>query len=397
MPLSLLNNTALRLLGLFGLLFLAYTAIAAPPGPVPAPPVQTLKPPPAPQIAARAYILQDFESGRVLIEQNADELLEPASLTKLMTAYVVFSQLKDGRFKPTDKVRISEKAWRTAGSRMYLELDSEVPVEELLKGMIIQSGNDASVALAEFVAGSEDSFVAMMNQYAARLGLTHSHYLNSTGMPMEGHVTTTRDMARMARSLIRHFPEYYSLYSEKEYTYNDITQHNRNALLWRDNSVDGVKTGYTEAAGYCLVSSAKRNNMRLIGVVMGTESKKARASESQKMLNYGFRFYETLELYKPGNMLDSQRVWMGTEEQIPLGVKHSLWVTIPRERARDLSATTQVKHYLEAPIYKDTDYGEVRVSLDGEEIARAPLVALKSIPEGNFFQQTLDYILLQFE
>lgn len=331
------------------------------------------------------------------MEKNADMPLEPASLTKLMTAYVVFSELRDGRFKLDDKVRISEKAWRMAGSRMYLELDSEVTVQELLKGMIIQSGNDASVALAEFVAGSEDSFAAMMNQYAKRLGLQQTHYMNSTGMPAENHITTARDITRMAWALIKHFPEYYTLYSEKEYTYNGITQHNRNALLWRDPSVDGVKTGYTEAAGYCLVSSAKRNQMRLISVVMGTENKKARASESQKMLNYGFRFYETLELYTPGAILGNERVWQGAEESVHLGVKEPLYITIPRDRAKHLEASTQVQARLIAPIIAGQTYGEIRVRLDDEEIARAPLVALKTIQEGNFFQQALDYVLLQFE
>jgi len=246
-----------------------------------------------PELSAPAYILQDFYSGKVLMKQNADQRFEPASLTKLMTAYLVFKKLKAGKIKLTDEVLISEKAWRMIGSKMYIEVGKRVPVELLIKGMVIQSGNDASVALAEFVAGTEDAFAALMNQEAQRLGLTNSHFTNSTGIPGEQHYSSAHDLVRLARSLIRDFPEYYHWYSELEFTYNNIKQHNRNVLLWRDPSVDGVKTGYTKAAGYCLIASAKRGKMRLISVVMGAESKKKRHSDSEEMLNYGFHFFET--------------------------------------------------------------------------------------------------------
>ena len=349
------------------------------------------------QISARSYILKDFHSNQILQEQNADERVEPASLTKLMTAYIVFSELRSSRIKLTDTVRISEKAWRTGGSRMYLEVDSDVSIEDLLRGMIIQSGNDASVALAEFMAGSEETFASMMNHYAERLGLSSSHFMNSTGMPAEQHYTTARDMANMASALIRDFPDYYRYYSEKEFTYNEITQRNRNQLLWRDPSVDGVKTGYTEAAGYCLVSSAQQKEMRLISVVMGTESPKTRLTESQKLLTYGFRFFETYKLYDPDKPLGTPRVWQGEIKRLPVGLRQPLYATIPRGQYQQLKPSLQLQNQIVAPVAVDTVLGSVQVKLDDRVVAERPLVALQSVAEGNLWRWLVDYVLLQFQ
>lgn len=352
--------------------------------------------PGGPQVAAKSYILQDFYSGRVLLESNADLRVEPASLTKLMTAYIAFNELQGGHIKLTDKVRISEKAWRMDGSRMYIEHGSEVTVEELLKGIIIQSGNDASVALAEHIAGSEESFAEVMNQYAKKLGMTNTNYINTTGMPGETHYTSARDMAIIAAALIRQFPDFYKYYSEREYTYNNITQHNRNTLLWQDESVDGLKTGYTEAAGYCLVTSAKQKNMRLIAVVMGTAGAKARASETRKMLTYGFRFFETHELYKANSALDKQRVWRGEVKEVQLGLEQALYVTVPRGQYKSLKAGLQVEKQIFAPVLKGTKMGTVKVTLDDKILADLPLVALHDVKEGNWFQRILDYVLIRF-
>lgn len=259
---------------------------------------QPITTPAPPTLAAESYILMDFLSDTLIAEKDIDKKVEPASITKMMTAYVVFTELKNGNLRTDDLIRVSEKAWRTGGSKMFIEVNKTVSVSDLLKGMIIQSGNDACIAFAEHIAGTEETFTDLMNQYAKKLGMKNSHFTNSTGLPSEGHYITARDAAILAKAIIVDFPEYFPLFSEKEFTFNEITQHNRNTLLWRDPSVDGFKTGHTESAGYCLVSSAKRNGMRLIAVVMGTESQKARADESQNLLNYGFRFYETNLLFK---------------------------------------------------------------------------------------------------
>ncbi|MCP4697076.1 MAG: D-alanyl-D-alanine carboxypeptidase [Gammaproteobacteria bacterium] len=350
-----------------------------------------------PEVAAGAYILMDFHSGQILMEKDADKRMEPASLTKLMTAYAVFSELKSGEIKHTDKVRVSEKAWRMGGSRMYIEVGSEVGVEDLMKGMIVQSGNDASVALAEFVAGSEESFAAVMNQYAKNLGLKNTHYVNSTGMPAKQHYTSARDMAKMAAALIKDFPEYYRLYSQREYTYNNITQQNRNSLLWRNKYVDGMKTGYTKSAGYCLIASAKRDNMRLISVVLGVKTKKVRAQESQKMLTYGLRFYETHRIYKANETLDTKRAWKGHIDNLLLGLQENLYITVPKGRYNELKAILEVNNRAIAPITKGERRGILKVILDGKLLATRPLIALNAVEEGNFFQQLWDYILLLFE
>ncbi len=375
------------------LLLCAYSALAAD---TPAPAV-TPKPPKPPVLAATSFILLDFNTGTVLSEKDSDLQVEPASLTKLMTAYVVFNELKNKHLNLSDTVRISENAWRTQGSRMYVKVNSEVTVEDLLRGMIVQSGNDASVALAEHVAGSEDAFATMMNQYAKRLGLSKTHYQNSTGMPGDNHISSARDMATMAVAIIRDFPEYYSLYSEKEFTYNKIEQSNRNLLLWRDQSVDGMKTGYTKAAGYCLVSSAKRKQMRLISVVMGTDSKKARANESQKILNYGFRFYESHKAYEAGQQVATTRVWHGSSQDLLLTVPEPLYVTIPRGQFPSLRFQSKINPQIQAPLEKGQTVGKVQVLSGDKLIAEQDLVTMQAVTEGSFLQQSLDYLILKFQ
>jgi len=357
----------------------------------------TATPPIPPILAASSFILLDFNTQTVLAEKNSDLQVEPASLTKLMTAYVVFNELKNKHLNLKDKVRISENAWRTQGSRMYVKVNSEVTVGELLRGMIVQSGNDASVALAEHVAGSEDAFAAMMNQYAQRLGLTQTHYQNSTGMPGDNHITSARDMANMAVAIIRDFPEYYSLYSEKNFTYNKIEQSNRNLLLWRDQSVDGMKTGYTKAAGYCLIASAKREQMRLISVVMGTDSKKARANESQKILNYGFRFYESHKAYDAGQKVATTRIWHGDSKDLPLTIRHPFYVTVPRGHFSDLHFQSKINPHISAPIAKGESVGKLQVLSNNKLIIEQDLIAVKAIAKGNLLQQTLDYLVLKFQ
>ena len=353
--------------------------------------------PSPPRLAASGYVLMDFQSGQVLAESNADERMEPASLTKMMTAYTVFHELNAGHIQLDDKVRISEKAWRMTGSRMFIEVGSSVSVEELLKGMIIQSGNDASVALAEFVAGSEDAFVPLMNAHAKNLGLNGTQFANSTGLPHKDHYTTPRDMARLAAVLIREHPDHYGWYSEKKYTYNNITQSNRNLLLYRDDSVDGVKTGHTESAGYCLVASARRDDMRLISVVMGTNSEKARAQESQKLLNYGFRFFETHRLYAAGEPLKQMRIWKGALEALPLGLSEELYVTVPRGQYKDLKASLNVDKTILAPASKGQTFGSVNINLGEEVLAQRPLVALQDVAKGSLWQQVTDHIMLMFQ
>ncbi len=375
--------TLARLLLPFSLLL----AAAAQAAPVPAPP----------KIAASGYLLKDFHSGRILAEENADQRLEPASLTKLMTAYVVFRELRDGNIRLDDEVLVSEKAWRTPGSRMFIEVGKKVTVEQLLKGMIIQSGNDASVALAEYVAGSEDAFANLMNEKAAQLGMNDTHFVNATGLPEPDHYTTPRDILKVAAATIREFPEMYRLYSEREYTFNKIRQRNRNGLLWRDESVDGMKTGHTKAAGYCLVASAKRNDMRLLSVVMGTASERARLDATQALLNYGFRFYDTHRLYGAGEVLSRVRVWKGEQEKVPLGLEQDLYVTIPRRQYKNLEANMRIDPQLTAPIRKGQILGRVEVSLAGEPVTEVPLVALRAVAEGGLMQTLKDSVLLWFE
>jgi D-alanyl-D-alanine carboxypeptidase (penicillin-binding protein 5/6) len=361
-------------------------------------PLQAAMPIPAPpEVNASGYILVDFLSGKVLAERGADQRLEPASLTKIMTAYTIFRELKQGNINLEDSVLISEKAWRTQGSRMFVEVGKRVKVKDLIKGMIIQSGNDACVALAEHIAGSEATFADLMNNHAQRLGMQQTHFVNSTGLPHDDHYTTPADIAKAAMATIREFPEYYAWYSEKSFVFNDIKQHNRNKLLWRDESVDGMKTGHTEAAGYCLVASAMREGMRLVSVVMGTDSESARAKASQSLLNFGFRFYETHQLYTAGQVLNRTRVWKGEKERLPLGLTQDLNVTIPRHQYDNLDAQLEVEPKIMAPVSEGDVLGQVHVTLNGDPVISADLVALKGIADGNIWQQIKDSALLWLE
>lgn len=371
----------------FALLLLAIRLANAEPRPVPA----------APSVAASGYILQDFHTGKVIASSKADEPLDPASLTKLMSAYIVFTELKKGNITLADQVLISETAWRTGGSRMFVEADSRVSVEDLLKGMIIQSGNDATVALAEYVAGTEGAFAELMNHEAKLLGMTGSHFINASGLPGKDHYTTATDLAILTRALIANFPSYYSWYSEKEFTYNDITQQNRNKLLWRDETVDGVKTGHTNSAGYCLVTSANRDGMRLISVVLGTKSPDARARESQKLLNYGYRFFETRRLYAANEPLSKARLWKGERDEIALGVEEDIYVTIPRGQDDSLSAKLHLQETIVAPIAKGENLGSATVAFGDEVLVEKPLVALDSYVEGGIIQRLSDSVLMYFE
>jgi len=353
--------------------------------------------PKAPSIGAKAFILEDFDSGRIIADKDSNKPVEPASITKLMSAYAVFKELHSGNITLSDMVTISEKAWRTPGSRMFIEVGKQVSVEDLIQGMIVQSGNDATVALAEYIAGSEDSFAALMNRHAEALGLKDTHFVNSTGLPDPQHYMTARDIALLAAAIIREFPEYYKWYSQKKFTYNDITQYNRNKLLWRDDSVDGMKTGHTDSAGYCLVTSAKKDNMRLISVVLGTDSEKARADASQSLLNYGFRFYETHKLYDAGQQLATARVWEGETDTVSLGLESPLYATVPRGQYKALAASMTINNRIMAPVNKDETLGSVQVQLGDAVIAGKNLVALQGVGEGSFWQRIVDKALLYFE
>jgi len=352
--------------------------------------------PTAPSIAGTAHILQDYDSGHILMSENADERLPPASITKLMTSYVVSQEIHDGNIKLDDEVLISEKAWRMIGSRSFIEVNTKVTVEALLRGMIVQSGNDAAVALAEHVAGSEEVFAQMMNQYAQKLGMVNTNYQNATGLPGPEHYTTAHDIAILSAALIRDFPEHYQWYAEKEYTYNGITQHNRNKLLWRDNTVDGLKTGHTEEAGYCLVASAKRDDMRLISVVMGTTSEAARAAETQKLLTWGFRFFETKTFYQPGQVLAEESVWKGAQDKVELGLQDGLMLTLPKGQADKLEAGITLNKPILAPIQVGDVLGEVEVKLGDEVVHKAPLVALSAVEEAGLLGRLWDSIRLFF-
>lgn len=365
-------------------------------GETPAPVSEEVPIPDPPQLAARGFLLVEHNSDTILAESNADERLEPASLTKIMTAYVVFRELAGGNLSLTDQVLVSEKAWRTGGSKMFIEVGKRVSVEDLLKGMIVQSGNDASVALGEHIAGSEETFAELMNTHARRLGLTGTHFTNSTGLPHEEHYTTARDMALVTAASIREFPEFYAWYAEKEFLFNGIKQPNRNRLLWRDESVDGVKTGHTEGAGYCLVASAERDGTRLTSVVMGAEGEEARAQASLALLNYGFRFFETHKLYTGGQEVETLRVWMGEIEDLPVGPERDVYATIPRGRYDKLSAQLEKNPDLTAPIAKGETVGHISIRLDGDEVRRVPLVALKEVAEGGLWQKAKDSVLQWF-
>jgi len=347
---------------------------------------------PPPDFESSSWVLLDHKSGWIVAAKEPDLRVEPASLSKLMTAYIVFSKLSDGSLSLTTPVLISEKAWRTEGSRMFVEVNSEVTVDDLLKGLIVQSGNDAAVALAEKVAGSEEGFAQLMNKASAQLGLSNSNYMNSTGLPHPDHYSTARDVANLARALIRDFPAYYAYYSVREFTYNEITQSNRNMLLWRDQTVDGVKTGYTKAAGYCLVGSALRDGSRYIAAVMGTPSKKARASAVHSLLNYAYAAYDSVTLFAPGAVARQADVFFGESRTVPLGSPKGLFVTVPKQGRDRLKGIISLDGPPRAPLDRHEKVGTLDVTLDGNPIAEFPLVTLEPVPEGTIWRRVVDSV-----
>ncbi len=378
-----------------GVLLFALSALCAIPAigatlpPVPAPP----------DVKAANYLLVDYHSNKELAAKDADAPVEPASITKVMTAYVIFRELAEGNITLQDTVTISDNAWRKSmgTSRMFLEPRTQVTVEQLLQGMIIQSGNDASIALAEHIAGTEETFSALMNAYAAELGLQNSQWRNSTGLPDEGHYTTARDLVMLARAVISEFPEYYRWYSQPSYTYNGISQPNRNRLLGDGSGVDGMKTGWTDAAGYCLLTSAQQEDRRLISVVLNSPSGRTRVAASKALLNYGFRFFETHKIYGAGEEVTRERIWKGAVEQVGLGLQQDLYLTVTRGRYQDLAATMEVQIPLMAPASTAQAVGNITVALDGEALAQRPLFPLTDVDEGNLWQQMSDSVLLWFE
>jgi serine-type D-Ala-D-Ala carboxypeptidase (penicillin-binding protein 5/6) len=370
-----------------GFLLISATTVSAQVTPTPAPPV----------IGAKSYLVVDANSGYELASLNPDQRLAPASLTKLMSAYAIFRALQEEQVRLDDKVTVSEKAWRTPGSRMFIEVGSRVSVRDLLMGMIVQSGNDASVALAEHVAGTESVFAEVMNQYAVALGMHSSNFRNATGLPDENHYSTARDLATLARAIVNEFPDYYKWYSVKEFTYGDIKQSNRNSLLWRDSSVDGMKTGHTDDAGYCLVSSASREGMRIVSVVLGTASAKARTDGSQALLNYGFRFFETRLLYAAGEKVTAARIWKGQDESTDLGLPENLYITIPRGSFEKVESVVNMPSILLAPVALGQPVAELQVSLNGTDLVKEPLRALQENPGGSLWQRTRDSVQLWFE
>jgi D-alanyl-D-alanine carboxypeptidase (penicillin-binding protein 5/6) len=352
--------------------------------------------PKPPALAATSYILIDANSGEVLVEKDADRILPPASLTKMMTSFVVTEELDYGNIQEDDNVRISVKAWKAEGSRMFIQEGKLVKVGDLLKGVVIQSGNDASIALAEHVSGTEEAFVDVMNQYAAQLGMTNTHYNNATGLPSKNHLSTARDLSKLAYHIIFDHAEYYPLYKEKEFKFNNISQKNRNLLLFWDPRVDGLKTGHTNEAGYCLVSSATENGMRLISVVMGARSERSRARESQKLLTYGFRYFESHKLYSQQETLQSSKVWLGETDSLNLGVNNGVYITIPRGQKGNLKVENSIDDVIKAPVSKGMEYGQIKVSLDGKVLLEKPLVALDDVQEAGFLARIWDYITLFF-
>ena len=357
--------------------------------------------PSPPQLAAKSYVLMDGASGKVLVESNGDQRLPPASLTKLMTAYIATLEIRKGKIGEQDLVTVSEHAWRTGGaasggSTMFLPINSQVTVDDLLHGIIIQSGNDASIALAEYIAGSEDAFADMMNETAEKLGMKNSHFMNATGLPHPEHYSSAHDMAILARAIINEDQEHYAIYSQKEFFWNNIKQGNRNLLLWRDSTVDGLKTGHTEEAGYCLVASAVRDGARMITSVFGTDSEKTRAAETQKLLTYGFRFFETQTFYKAGQELAQAQVWKGTTRQVKAGLAQDLSLTLPKGQVKQLKASMVLEPQLVAPLKQGDVIGKVEVKLGEEVVHSADLIALEPVEEGGFFRRLWDSIRLFF-
>jgi D-alanyl-D-alanine carboxypeptidase (penicillin-binding protein 5/6) len=357
---------------------------------------QTVLIPAPPQIAGSSYVLMEPKSGQVVMENNSSERLPPASLTKMMTAYIVERELDEGRIAMSDMVPISVTAWQTGGSRTFVREGTSVTVEDLLRGVVIQSGNDASVALAEFVAGSEGAFVDIMNQQAELLGMTNTNFENATGLPSPNHYSTAHDLALLAQATINDYPETYPIYAEKHFTYNNIRQPNRNSLLWRDSSVDGLKTGHTEEAGYCLVASAERENTRFIAVVMGARSAESRSQEVQKMLNYGFRYYQSERLFSAGQELIRSPVWGGAANIVPVGVLEDVYVTISRGTRNQLESVIDLDSVVKAPVSAGDELGRIKVSFQGEVLVDQPVLALVNVPEGGFFKRIWDMVKLFF-
>ncbi len=354
--------------------------------------------PRAPDIAATSYILMDAKTGHIIVEENAHEALPPASLTKIMTAYIVEEEIMSGNLNFDTEVHISEKAWRMEGSKMFVGVDTRVRVEDLLRGIIIQSGNDASVAMAEHIAGSEEAFADMMNQYAEVLGMSSSFFMNASGLDTELYYNTMSayDLALLARATIVRHPDFYQIYAEREFTYNDIRQSNRNTLLFRDRNVDGMKTGWTEAAGYCLVASAERDGMRLISVVMGTASEDARAVETQKLLTYGFRYFETHKLYDANQVLTNVPVWSGKQSAVDLGITEDVYITIPRGQADAMSATVDVDEVITAPLNQGQVMGVVNVVLDNNLYYTGDVISMQNVERAGMFKRFIDWLTLMF-
>lgn len=369
-----------------GMIAAAPLSDAAEPTFVPAPPT----------LSAEGYILMDGKSLRVITERNANAPLPPASLTKIMTSYVAAGEVAAGRASLTAMVPVSVQAWKTPGSRMFIREGTQVSLNELLKGIVIQSGNDASVAVAEFLAGSEESFADMMNHQAKALGMERTRFQNATGLPAEGHYSSATDLVKLALALIENYPDHYRLYSEKTFTYDGIEQHNRNRLLWRDRRVDGVKTGHTDEAGYCLVAAAEDDGMRLIAAVMGAKSDSVRVQEAQSLLSYGFRNFETHPLYEPGDKIKTSEIWYGAVDTVELGIQDVLYLTAPRGRFGDLQGAVDMPRVIEAPVSKGDRIGNVRVTLDGELMAEIPLVALEDVDASGWLTSLWHSVYLFF-
>lgn len=394
----ILQRLARPLAGLV-LAALVMPALAASAEPTPSAPIPEFlrASTPAPEVDARAWVLMDFQTGWILAEGNPDQRIEPASLTKLMTAYLVFSALDNGSISLDDEVHVSEKAWRTGGSRTFVRVGTRVPVETLVKGMIVQSGNDASVALAEHVAGTEENFAHLMNETAAELGMQNTHFVNSMGLPAENHYSTARDLTILTRAIISKYPQYYRWYSLKEFTYNDITQYSRNKLLWRDETIDGVKTGYTKAAGYCLIGSSKKDGMRLIATVVGAEKPSIRLREVQALLKYGMSAYESRLVASPDRPVTEVAVYMGTVDQVAVAPGEPLYVTIPRGGDGKLANEVDVEVSVNAPVSAGQELGALSISYDGNPLGEQPLVALGEVPEGSLWKRTVDTVRLWFD
>lgn len=382
----------LSILMILSAFFASGSVLANPIIPVPVQPQPISYMPSAPSIQGTGYVLMDATSGKILADKNSTERMPPASLTKLMSMYIISGALKNGQLKLDDKVLISTKAWKTEGSRMFVKAGDEVPVRDLIQGIVVDSGNDATVALAEHIAGTEEAFTSMMNQQAKILGMENSHFMDSTGLPNPEHYSTARDLAILTQAYIRDFPEDYSYYSEKWFTYGGIKQPNRNRLLWRYQFADGLKTGHTSEAGYCLVGSAKKDGMRLVTVVLGEPSDLARTEDSIRLMTFGFRFYETHKLYVSSKPVVDARVWSGANTNSKLGIREDMYVTVPTGQYKKLVPTLTLKNPLKAPIIKGQVYGSINITLNNEVLASKPLIALENNPEGNFWRRASDSV-----